>query len=221
MLPAAEGIKYQLIRSRRRTISVEVDHSSNVIVRAPSWVSAREIQRFVYDRHDWISGKVAEAHARRTMIPQRTADNQLYHRGSLLSWGWQDADIILPGSTLPHQAESWLATWQRRQAEQVFSSVIHEYLPLLGVPALRYTGLRLRKMRRRWGSCTRTGMITLNVHLVRTPDICIRGVVVHELCHLVHLDHGPGFRSLVAEVYPDFRLSDTLLSGWNSIIDMH
>ena len=98
--------------------------------------------------------------------------------------------------------------------------MIHECLPLIGVPALRYTGLRLRKMRRRWGSCTRTGMITLNEHLVRTPDICIRGVVVHELCHLVHLDHGPGFRALVAEVFPDHRLSDALLSGWNSIIDL-
>lgn len=220
MLPVAEGITYKLLRSRRRTISVEVDHSSNVLVRAPLWVSAREIERFVSDRREWISVKVAEAHARRSMIPKRTAENQVYYRGSLLSWGWQDADIILPRSTLQHQAESWLGVWQRRQAEQLFSSMIRECLPLIGVPALRYTGLRLRKMRRRWGSCTRTGMITLNEHLVRTPDICIRGVVVHELCHLVHLDHGPGFHALVADVFPDHRLSDTLLSGWNSIIDL-
>lgn len=220
MLPIVEGLDVQLVRSRRRTIAVEVDHNARVLVRAPTWMAQRDVQRFVSERSDWIRSKISEARARESIIPRRTATNQLYLRGSLLTWGWQDADVILPRSVTPARASLWLDAWQRRQAEAVFTAMIDEFLPAFGVTALRYTGLRLRKMRRRWGSCTRTGLITLNEHLVRTPDVCIRGVVVHELCHLVHMDHGRGFKSLLNDMYSDHRLSTTLLNGWTSIIDI-
>lgn len=220
MLPTVEGLDVQLIRSRRRTIAVEVDHNARVLVRAPTWMAQRDVQRFVSERSDWIQAKVSEARARESIIPRRTAANQVYLRGSLLTWGWQDADVILPRSVPPENAPRWLDTWQRRQAEAVFSAMINECLPPFGVTALRYTGLRVRRMRRRWGSCTRTGLITLNEHLVRTPDLCIRGVVMHELCHLVHMDHGKGFMSLLNEMYSDHRLSTALLNGWTSIVDI-
>lgn len=220
MLPIDEGVDVQLVRSRRRTIAVEVDHRARVLVRAPTWMTQRDVQRFVNDRSDWILGKVIEARARESIIPRRTAPNQVYLRGSLLTWGWQDTDVVLPASVAPENAPQWLEAWQRSQAEAVFTNFINEYLPALGVTALRYSGLRLRKMRRRWGSCTRTGLITLNEHLVRTPDICIRGVVVHELCHLVHMDHGSGFKSLLNALYSDLRLSTELLNGWTSIVDV-
>lgn len=219
MLPSTEELSFQLKRSRRRTLAIEIDHHANVIVRAPTWVPSGEIQRFVRDRRDWVEQKIAEAHARRSIIPQRTAQNQLYFRGALVSWGWHDAEVILPKAVTASDAPHWLEQWQRRQAHQIFQAMIDEELPRLGVAALRYNGLRLRKMRRRWGSCTRTGHITLNEHLIRTPDACIRGVVIHELCHLVHLNHGTGFYALLTDLYPEHRLTDTILGGWTSVID--
>jgi predicted metal-dependent hydrolase len=112
----------------------------------------------------------------------------------------------------------WVETWQRNEAEQLFTGLIREYVPFFGVHGLRYAGLRLRKMKRRWGSCTRTGVITINEHLIRVPDACIRGVIVHELCHLVHMDHGKQFRQLVADVYPEHKLADDLLDCWTSVL---
>jgi len=74
-------------------------------------------------------------------------------------------------------------------------------------------------MRRNWGLCGASGLITLNEHLIRTPDICIRGIVVHELCHLVHFNHGPAFHAMVADILPEHRVADALIDAWTMILD--
>jgi predicted metal-dependent hydrolase len=219
MLPVSEKITYRLVRSRRRTVMVKIEPSATVVVKAPLSMSVQAIDFFVNNHQEWIISKLSEARARKSMIPQRTTPRQVYLRGKLLTWGWHDADIVLPTDVTESNAPKWLARWQRRQAESHFGEVINQFLPQLGVSALRYSGFAMRKMRRSWGLCGAGGLITLNEHLIRTPDICIKGIIVHELCHLVHFNHGPGFHSMVAEILPEHRVADALIDAWTMIID--
>ncbi len=62
----------------------------------------------------------------------------------------------------------------------------------------------IRTMKRRWGSLSPSGRLTLNPDLVRAPKECIDYVVIHELCHLKHHDHGPDFYELLESVIPDW-----------------
>lgn len=54
-----------------------------------------------------------------------------------------------------------------------------------------------------WGSCSRRGNINLNLNLVRLPEPLCDYVILHELCHLRHPDHGPGFHSLLEKLCTD------------------
>ncbi|MCX6141298.1 MAG: SprT family zinc-dependent metalloprotease [Candidatus Kapabacteria bacterium] len=200
-------------------MSVEVHPTGSIIVRCPLRMPLYEIERFLLMRETWIQERLLDSEAKRQLIPQRTHPHHIYHRGDVLSWGWQNADIIVPQRHSTHSAaQKYIERWQRAEAESLFEAMIHEHLPSIGVPGLRYQGLKLRKMKRRWGSCSSTGFITLNEHLIRVPDGCIRGVVVHELCHLVHLHHGAAFHHLVQDVYPDHRISDAILDAWTSVL---
>jgi predicted metal-dependent hydrolase len=58
-------------------------------------------------------------------------------------------------------------------------------------------------MRTRWGSMSPAGTLSLSPDLVRTPRECIDYVILHELCHLAHNNHGPAFRALLERVLPD------------------
>jgi len=73
--------------------------------------------------------------------------------------------------------------------------------------------LQVRPMERRWGSCSKAGMITLNTNLVKTPLHCIDYVITHELCHLRVHDHSPAFFRMLGRCMPDWqRCKDRLES---------
>lgn len=71
--------------------------------------------------------------------------------------------------------------------------------------ALEYNELKFKKMRSRWGSCSSRGTITLNSELVKLDKRFIDFVVVHELAHLVHMNHSAQFYAVVDRFIPNSR----------------
>ena len=68
---------------------------------------------------------------------------------------------------------------------------------------LNYKEIKYKKMKSRWGSCSSDRVITFNTGLVKLKKEQIDYVVVHELAHLVHMNHSKNFHSLVQNYFPD------------------
>ena len=64
--------------------------------------------------------------------------------------------------------------------------------------------LRVRAMKQRWGSCGPTGIITLNVKLVKAPPSCIDYTLAHELSHRLEMNHSKRFYALLRRAVPDW-----------------
>jgi predicted metal-dependent hydrolase len=79
-----------------------------------------------------------------------------------------------------------------------------------------YSRITMRNQRSRWGSCSSTGALSFNWRLVLAPHDVLDYVVVHEVCHLVELNHGPAFWRLVAKRRPGYAESRQWLDdhGW-------
>ena len=73
---------------------------------------------------------------------------------------------------------------------------------------LEYSRVSIRRQRSRWGSCSAQGAISLNASLMFLPEHWTRYVLVHELCHTVHLNHSRRYWALVARHYPEYRLAE-------------
>lgn len=98
-----------------------------------------------------------------------------------------------------------LEEWYRSHARRVFSNRLRECLEI--ARPLRLSAMPnmvIRKMTKRWGSCTKAGNIILNLELMKVPVHCIDYVIVHELCHLKVHNHGKEFYSLLARCMPDW-----------------
>jgi predicted metal-dependent hydrolase len=79
---------------------------------------------------------------------------------------------------------------------------------------LKYSEVKYKKLKRRWGSCDSKKVITLNIQLLKIDKDLIDYVIVHELAHLVHMNHSKKFHQLVENYIPNakdivIRLRDT------------
>ena len=101
----------------------------------------------------------------------------------------------------------------RREARARISLIAQSEAAALGVA---YARISLRDQRSRWGSCSTTGTLSFNWRLVLAPHDVLDYVVVHEICHLVELNHGPGFWALVAKRRPAYAEAKEWLDehGW-------
>jgi len=101
----------------------------------------------------------------------------------------------------------------RRLARALVRETIAVEAPRVGV---RCSRISIRDTRSRFGSCSSQGSLSFSWRLALAPRRILDYVVVHELCHLVHLDHSRRFWSLVERVRPDFREQRDWLGdhGW-------
>lgn len=94
--------------------------------------------------------------------------------------------------------------WYRTRAQAVFAHRLDLCLESAKSLELSAPNVIVRKMVKRWGSCTKAGNILLNADLVKVPVHCIDYVIMHELCHLKIHNHGKGFYRLLTRCMPDW-----------------
>ena len=98
-----------------------------------------------------------------------------------------------------------LDRWYLEQAKRVFQEISIPLVESMRKYNVSPKSFTIRKMKTRWGSCSRKGSISLNLHLIKLPEQCIKEVILHELCHLVHFNHSKEFYALMTAEMPDWK----------------
>lgn len=75
---------------------------------------------------------------------------------------------------------------------------------------------KLDNARSRWACCRRNGQLSFSVRCGMLPDELLEYIVVHELCHLRHFNHGPEFKALLTSLFPDRKACERELKIWSS-----
>jgi hypothetical protein len=211
----SEEIPYLLRRSpRRRSIGLKID-SSGLTVSVPARLPQREWEALLREKSAWVRDKLEEMRAR-ALPPLHWTDGQLLPflgrpLELALEMGGPRARpvqcdsllrVALPDPDDARAIENKVVEWYRREALSFFYERVNFHTRQLDVSVSR---LSLTSARTRWGSCTSRGAIRLNWRLIKAPPAVIDYVVVHELAHLIELNHSPAFWRIVASACPDFR----------------
>lgn len=107
----------------------------------------------------------------------------------------QPERLLLQGSTEEYKAH-------KKEAKEY----IEEQLIYFGkIYSVEWNRVSIRNQKTRWGSCSRRGNLSFNYRLLLLPPHLCDYVIVHELCHLVELNHSPQFWALVAKTFPDYK----------------
>jgi predicted metal-dependent hydrolase len=209
-------VPYLLKRSQQRRSIVLTVNEHGLTVNAPWRSSERRIAGVILESRDWVLKKLAvwSAYpARRQSWGQgdrirflgRELELELAEDGiasiSTLEEGGRLRIALAP----PHNktaVQAAVVKWYRRHAQAHFSERIGVYAPLLEVPVPR---LFLSAARTRWGSCNVKGDIRLNWRLIQATQATVDYVVVHELAHLIEMNHSRRFWKIVGAICPDYK----------------
>jgi len=105
----------------------------------------------------------------------------------------------LSSQDLHAEIKTELTLWYKRQARHVFQQRAAAWAERMGVSPAR---LIVTAPKRRWGSCSAKDEIRLNWRLIMLPDELLDYVIVHELCHIPHKNHGKRFWKMVGDFIP-------------------
>ncbi|PKH85413.1 M48 family metallopeptidase [Colwellia sp. Bg11-28] len=111
------------------------------------------------------------------------------------------------------QIKKQLEVYFKQQAEQLFSERLERISKQI---SLCPTAINIRQYRARWGSCNNRGEVNFNYLLMMTPLTVIDYVIVHELCHLEHLNHSKEFWHLVEKFCPNYDIAKKWLNTYQS-----
>lgn len=212
-----QKIEFTLLYASRKTLGIKVYPEGNVIVSAPEKSDDVEISKKVYSKARWIlrqQKQFALYQPKTTPRAYKAGETHLFLGRQYklrLSKGAQQEVKLMRGQFLvttkdnsPEKVAEALKSWYRHHAEIIFLNILESSFSRFSKYKITFPELQIKQMEKRWGSCTSSGKIILNLELIKAPRASIEYVVIHELCHLVHHDHTQKFLDLQTKEMPDW-----------------
>ena len=200
----------------RKSIGLKISPELELFVKSPLSMEIEDIKLFLQKHIEWI-----KKHRISTpkIKPMTTGCNKkpkivfLGNEYSLKVKLFMQNIVILRGKSItffstkpknqPHTSKN-IEIWIRDQAELIFQERINECLKLF--PKLKQPKLKIKDLNGRYGSYSASHEITLNLRLIKASIELIDYVVIHELCHAYHMNHGKEFKDLLTVKLPNWKL---------------
>lgn len=235
-------IPYQIIKSDRRTIAVQIKKDGAVVVRLPGRISWKAGHAFAAEHKEWIyqHGKqVLESIEKREQFHWTEGETLLlYGREKtlhlecdyeterirvcdtgeriLVSGPFGSGKKALAAADAEAAVRKSLEAWYRKQARKYLEDKTAWWANGMGVTYLR---IAIRDQETRWGSCSARGNLNYNWKLVLLPEELADYVVVHELAHRTEMNHSKDFWRIVERELPDYRQRRRRLKGYEKEIN--
>lgn len=218
-------MQFQIQRSNRKTIGLSIGRDGALIVKAPFFVSRREIDAAVLEKEDWIEKKQREVLKSREKYPLSVfaEGESVFYLGKRYRIGDKaDIDRIrlvgdemhLPSGIKNREQE--IKKWYKEAAETLLGERIAHFQRITGLKAV---SVKITDAKHQWGSCSAKGNINFSWRLLMCPPPVIDYVVLHEVIHLLHCNHSKDFYDKMQVYMPDYRERKNWLSQNRHIIE--
>jgi hypothetical protein len=202
----------QIIRSKRKTISLEVKPDGRLVVRAPTFATKAHIQAVVDQKANWVKK------TRSRLVKQfQDLKPKTFQPGEKFWYLGQKYTLRLTNRQRPlldldgtfslsteaqNRAKAVFIAWYREETRQITYDLIHTYAQRYG---FKVKQIRITSARTRWGSCSSKNSLNFTYRLCMAPLDVIEYVVVHELVHLKVHNHSRDFWQTVEAILPNYQ----------------
>lgn len=230
---SGETISFEINYKKRTSVGIYIDLYGNVEVQAPKGTPVECVLPLLEEKWDWIQHKSKEMKDRMLGPKKKVYDHgesflylgnaypiQIFHDISM-----EKDHVMFEGDTLhiyvkrleDEKIKQALKRFYYRQCKALIEKRIQFYQSNFKI---KPRSIRISDSSRTWGTCDSNLQLTFNWKLAMAPLEVIDYVVVHEMCHMIHLNHDRSFWRLVGKIIPDYKeLENWLaLSSWKMTV---
>ena len=212
-----QHIEFDVVYRKRKTLAIEVEAPDQITAIVPIGLDKAGILDLVKSKSKWIVSKIFEIRE----IEHRKSHKQ-YVNGESFPYLGRNYSLVIeldPGVTLAEAKlyqgklivstntkdettiQKALENWYRDKAREKIEERIAYYQVYFDTAPKR---LVIKNQQKRWGSCTKNKDLLFNWKSVMCPSPILDYIVVHEMCHLIHMNHSDAFWELLQKVLPDY-----------------
>jgi predicted metal-dependent hydrolase len=211
-------------------LSIRVKPDGEVIATIPWRASFAEAETFVLQKKDWIKTALEKTKKNKKIYDKNVKNITLFHDLELvphdrsqvvLSVANKTIKVFYPAHVVP--SDDTVQKAVHKGLHFVMKHEAKKYLHfrincLAEEHGLQFKRLSIRDPRTRWGSCSSDNSISLSYQLMRLPEHLIDYVILHELAHTVHKNHGKGFWELLEKLTGNARAYSREMRNYTTML---
>lgn len=225
-------IPYEIVINRRLKFARIAIGLDGMKISLPRKMSNRDIERLLETKESWIYGhymKIKPALDRihdysRYVLYKGDFYNKTIYLGdkNFVDFGGNEfniyIDTVLNDPEKDKKAAVLLKEWYINSSREVINKRLIYYRRIINVS---YNAVKIKDQRSRWGSCSDKRNLNFNWRLIMMPQQVMDYVIIHELCHLKHLNHSKDFWNMVYRYMPDYKKSIEWLKENAELLQIH
>ncbi|MFH0887549.1 MAG: SprT family zinc-dependent metalloprotease [bacterium] len=193
-------IPFEILRSKRRSIGLEVLSDTRLLVRANHRTPINQIHDVITNNIKWIYKKQnfqKERSIYQVIHTTYEEGDEFFYQGVKYPL---NKFILDPAKT--RSIKRSLIKWYKGKAYHHIKERVSAFQDIMGV---QHNSIKITSAKTRWGSCSRGGRLNFTYRLIMLPQGAIDYIIVHELAHLKVMNHSARFWKIVLEFMPDYK----------------
>lgn len=208
-------IEFHVSYGVRKKISIQIDSTGYMTVKAPNDTSQETIMSLVRQHGKQIVEKLQLIEKSKETI--RTKDYQ--EEGKFLHLGKYHFlhELIETAGRSEDELKVNLKKFYFSSCKKIIADRIKIYQTQLKV---KPKAIEIEESSTKWGSCSSDKKLTFNYRLAMAPIDVIDYVIIHELCHLTHMNHDRSFWRRVGSIMPDYKVKEEFLARYGQAMTL-
>jgi len=218
----------KIIKSARKTMSLAILGDGTIVVRAPTKIGEGQINKFVSQKQDWIVAKLAKIKNNQSKYSDVINYQKYLLYGNKYDLAMADVNkveasnssqaILIPNKIEQDKVIAALYQFYKKKSKEVLTKRL---LYIKSLMRIEPKSISLSNSKGRWGACNSRGKITLNWRVIMLPPNCIDYVIVHELCHLIEMNHSSRFWNLVQTFMSNYQDNRQQLKEYGFLLELY
>lgn len=230
--------KYTVRYSKRKTLAIKISAEEGLVVLAPYNCSKKYIDKLLKEKQQWIEKNYKDIYELRTSIGDRENIEKIMFLGKVYNIKIRYSSLkksaaALEGDTVTVRLfgalefneenrikalRTVLRAWYAEEGYEILQQKTSRYAERLGV---KFNKITIKDVKTRWGSCSSLGNINYNIRLIMMPEDVVDYIVLHELSHLVYMNHSKEFWKYVESFMADYKSREEKLKRLSSSVKLY